>query len=145
LGEDTQRICQACNNRLKAEGQTTSAVSPKSKRVVIMVKRAGDVEHEPLAIEIERGRGQTVANFKQTAASKLGIELSTSDLFFVEPNNPKFNDNDAKLMEALEGFDEDDYVLEVMTKAEQAKFEADIASQTKATIISTTAETLVLK
>jgi len=137
IGEETQRVCQSCTNKLKAEGKPATAASPKTKRVVIMVKRAGDVEAEPLAVEIERGRGQTVANFKTAAAAKLGLDASVGgDLMFVEPNNPKFNDNDAKLVEALDGFDEDDFVLEVMTKAEMKKMEADIASQSKVTITS---------
>jgi len=142
IGEDTQRVCQSCTTKLKAEGKPATVASPKSKRVVIMVKRAGDVEAEPLAVEIERGRGQTVANFKSATAAKLGIDAATSaELMFVEPNNPKFNDNDAKLAEALEGFDEDDFILEVMTKTEMKKMEADIASQTKVTVVSTASET----
>jgi len=115
VDEDTQRVCEACSRKLKAEG----AAAPK-KRLIIMVKRAGDDQAEPLAIEIERGRGQTVANFKTAAASKLGIaDVNVSELMFMLPHDSKLNDNDAKLMEALDGFDEDDYVLEVMTKAEQ--------------------------
>jgi len=137
MPEDTVRLCQSCCTKLKvSESQKDEGkeAAKAKKRVVIMVKKAGEMDSEPIAIEIERGRGQTVANFKAAAATKLGLDGPATELMFVDPNNPKFNDNDAKLHEALDGFDEEDNVLEVMTKADQKKLEADIVAQTKTVI-----------
>jgi len=66
-----------------------------------------------VAVEIERGRGMTVANFKAAAAAKLKLQGGASDLSFQSPAHPEFNNNDAKLAEVLDGFDEEDNVLEV--------------------------------
>jgi len=76
-----------------------------------MVKKAG--EEEAVAVEIERGRGMTVANFKAAAAAKLKLQGAPAELTFVSAGHPEFNNNDAKLAEVLDGFDEEDHVLEV--------------------------------
>jgi len=89
----------------------TSPAADKSQRVTIMVKKAG--EEEAVAVEIERGRGMTVANFKAAAAAKLKLQGAPAELTFQSPAHPEFNNNDAKLAEVLDGFDEEDHVLEV--------------------------------
>jgi len=88
-----------------------AAAAEKNQRVVIMVKKSG--EDEAVAVEIERGRGMTVANFKAAAAAKLKLQGAPADLTFQSPAHPEFNNNDAKLAEVLDGFDEEDNVLEV--------------------------------
>jgi len=105
------------NTTEKKEGDkkedTPSSPTEKDheKRVVIMVKKAG--EDEAVAVEIERGRGMTVANFKAAAAAKLKLQGAPGELTFVTAGHPEFNNNDAKLAEVLDGFDEEDHVLEV--------------------------------
>jgi len=95
----------------KKEETPASPAGEHHQRVVIMVKKAG--EDESVAVEIERGRGMTVANFKAAAAAKLKLQGGATELTFNSPAHPEFNNNDAKLAEVLDGFDEEDHVLEV--------------------------------
>jgi len=95
----------------KDEANPTSPAADHGKLVVIMVRKAGEEESVP--VEIERGRGMTVANFKAAAAAKLKLQGAATELSFQSPAHPEFNNNDAKLAEVLDGFDEEDNVLEV--------------------------------
>jgi len=112
------------------EKKEETPASPTSveheKRVVIMVKKAG--EDEAVPVEIERGRGMTVANFKAAAAAKLKLAGAPADLTFVSAGHPEFNNNDAKLAEVLDGFDEEDHVLEVSSSnaADHKEMKANI-------------------
>jgi hypothetical protein len=110
----------------KEETPASPTSGDHEKRVVIMVKKAG--EDEAVPVEIERGRGMTVANFKAAAAAKLKLAGAPADLTFVSAGHPEFNNNDAKLAEVLDGFDEEDHVLEVSSSnaADHKEMKANI-------------------
>jgi len=113
-------------DEVKKEDGPVSPTAEQHQRVVIMVKKAG--EDEAVAVEIERGRGMTVANFKAAAAAKLKLEGAPADLTFQSPAHPEFNNNDAKLAEVLDGFDEEDHVLEVTSSHAADKSKSEMKS-----------------